>query len=72
MFFSSRDVTAIAGLPVLGSVSLILSPEDRAEKRQGRLMFAFAVILLIGSFVIASSMSAYLSPLLRNVAGMDT
>ena len=72
VFFSSRDVTAIAGLPVLGTVSLVLSPSDKSDKRRGRLTFAFAFILLVGSFVVASSMSAYLSPLLRNIAGMET
>jgi len=72
VFFASRDVTAIAGLPVLGSVSLILSAEDRKEKWRGRLMFALAVILLIGCFAMVSLFSEYASPLLRNATGMGS
>ena len=72
VFFAARDVTAVAGLPVLGNISLIMTPEDRFEKRQGRLKFAFAVSVLIGSFVVASIVSEYVSPILRNLAGMDT
>jgi polysaccharide chain length determinant protein (PEP-CTERM system associated) len=71
VFFAARDVTAATGLPVLGNVSLIMSREDKSDKRLGRLKFTVAVTLLVGCHIAASVSSSFLSPMLRNIVGMD-
>ena len=72
VFFSSREITAVTGLPVLGSVGLLLSARDRQEKRKGRMKVVVAVILLIGTFAVCAYFADMLSPVLRDIVGMDT
>ena len=68
VFLNSRAVTAATGVPVLGVVSLLLSPQDLRAKRRGHLRFAMAIGLMILSFALVSVFAEQLSPLLRDIA----
>jgi len=70
VFFTSRAVTAATGLPVLGSVSMLMSPNELQEKRKGRLRFAATIGLLIASFAVVSLFADQVSPLVRQAAGL--
>ena len=72
VFFTGRSVTAITGLPVLGSVSLLLSPKDIRDKRKGRLQFVVAIGLLVVSFSVISLVADQASPALRQLAGLSS
>jgi polysaccharide chain length determinant protein (PEP-CTERM system associated) len=71
VYFSSRDITSTFNLPVLGAVSLMMSPDQKRSKQAGRVRFAISVILLFGTFALVWVFSESVSPLLRSVAGMD-
>jgi hypothetical protein len=49
-FISLQQVRRSFGLPVLGSVSLVLRPEHRKKRRLQRLSFVASVLLLVGVF----------------------
>ncbi len=54
VFFSTRSVGSIVGVPILGSVSLLLTSAARREKIKGRVQFALAIsTLLVASTVVA-------------------
>lgn len=72
VFFTGRAVTAVTGLPVLGSVSLLMSPKDIWAKRMGRMQFGAALMLLIISFSVVSLFAERVSPLLRQIAGLGS
>ena len=72
VFFTGRAVTVVTGLPVLGSVSLLMSPEDLQEKRKGRLRFAAAIGLLVISFTVVSLFADQASPILRQITGLSS
>jgi polysaccharide chain length determinant protein (PEP-CTERM system associated) len=69
VFFTGRAVTAVTGLPVLGSVSLLLSPEGLRAKKYGRRKFALALGLLVASFMVVSLFAEQASPILRQIVG---
>lgn len=70
VFFDSRTVTAATGLPVLGSVSLLLSPEQMLEKKKSHYRFAGIVTLLFVSFALVSVFAQQWSPAVRVLAGL--
>jgi len=70
VFFSSRAVKSGVGIPVLGSVSLILSSEEVSEKRKSHLHFAVAVGMLVVLFGFLSMFADQLSPVLRRITGV--
>jgi polysaccharide chain length determinant protein (PEP-CTERM system associated) len=72
VFFSGRDVTAITGLPILGAVSLVLTPVEKMEKRKSRLHFVIVLGLLLAIFVAAVLSAETLSPAIRDLAGLAT
>ena len=72
VFFTGREVTRVAGLPVLGSVSLLMSPELIKAKRRSHWRFAMALGLLLISFTFVSIYADQLSPLFRDIAGMES
>jgi polysaccharide chain length determinant protein (PEP-CTERM system associated) len=69
VFFTGRAITAVTGLPVLGCVSLLLSPEGIQAKRDGRRKFAVAVGLLVASFAVVALFAEQASPILRQIIG---
>ncbi len=72
VFFSTHSITAATGIPVLGAVGLLLSPEDIRDKRSSRLRFAVVLCLLIVSFTLVSLFADQLSPALRSITGMGS
>lgn len=68
VFFYGRSVTAATGLPVLGSVTMLLSPEQMRAKKFGRLRFAAALGALVASFVLVALFAEQLSPAVRDLA----
>lgn len=72
VFFTGRAVTAVTGLPVLGSVSLLMSPEDLQDKRKGRLWFVVAIGLLMVSHTVVSLFADQASPLIRQLTGLSS
>lgn len=70
VFFNSRAVTAGTGLPVLGSVALVLSPAESQLKRYSRYRFVAAVGLLVLSFMLVSAFSGQWSPAIRTLAAL--
>ena len=72
VFFAGRTVTEVTGLPVLGPVSKLMSPDEVKQKRKGRLQFAMAIGLLIVSFTAVSLFAEQVSPLIRQVAGLNS
>jgi len=69
VFFAGRAITAVTGLPVLGSVSLLMSPKLIRAKRNGRLKFAVAVGLFVVSFAMVALFAEQASPILRQIVG---
>jgi len=72
VFFSSRAVTSTSGVPVLGVVSLLMSPEVSRSKRRGYLLFAMTLGLLIVSFAAIYLYAEQLSPLFREIVTLDS
>jgi uncharacterized protein involved in exopolysaccharide biosynthesis len=67
VYYSSRAVTSSNGVPVLGVVSLLISPEVLGGKRRDHLLFAMTLGLLFVSFVAVYLNAEHLSPLFREV-----
>lgn len=67
VFFSGRMVSEIAGIPVLGSVSLMLSTADAKARRNGNIRFALAFVVLVASFATLSVFSTELALIVRDV-----
>jgi len=49
-FFDLRSLRAVTGLPVLGSVSMILSESQRRKERRGLIGFVTAFMAFLGTF----------------------
>jgi len=60
-FFDLRSLRAATGLPVLGSVSLILSDSQRRKERRGLVGFVAAFIAFLGTFGAGVAALALLS-----------
>ena len=72
VFFTSRSITATTGLPVLGSVSLLLSAKDIRRKRNGRLIFIVAIGFLVACFTVVALFAEQASPVLRRFAELNS
>ena len=51
VFFDSRTLSSVTGLPVLGSVTITLQPEEKRRERFGLAAFASLVVCLVLSYV---------------------
>lgn len=69
-FFSSREVTTVTGLPILGGVSFLMSPQEMKQKKRGRLQFVAAVGMLMVSATFVWMFADRLSPQLRSLLNM--
>jgi polysaccharide chain length determinant protein (PEP-CTERM system associated) len=72
VFFTGRAVTAVTGLPVLGSVSLFLNTEEWQEKRRGRRQFIVGLVALLALFAVTMMTVDAVSPVIRNLTGMES
>ncbi|MGN8158591.1 XrtA system polysaccharide chain length determinant [Salinisphaera sp. SWV1] len=53
VFSSRRDLTEATGFPVIGAVSLALSPAQRADRRRSMLVFVICCLSLLVGFAAA-------------------
>ena len=67
VFFSGRAVTSVTGIPVLGSVSLVLDEARLRAKRASRFRFAAVIGLLLITFTLVSIFAGQLSPAFQNL-----
>jgi hypothetical protein len=72
VFFTGRAVTAVSGLPVLGTVSLFLSQKEWRTKRRSRRQFVLVLTVFLAFFIATMSTVEIVSPLLRDLSGMDS
>ena len=66
-FIGNRSVTDVLGIPVLASVSLMLSDEQRQAERRGRRTLLAASVLLMISFTLATIYSEQGSSVIRQL-----
>jgi len=69
VFFTSRSVVRVAGLPVLGSVSLIASPDDIVVKRRMTAVWAGANLSLVLLAILVITFERTVSEMLRTLLG---
>lgn len=69
VFFNRRTLALVAGLPVLGSVSMIMSPDEIASRHRRTIAWTGAnlTLLILGTVVIA--LANPISQFLRNLTG---
>jgi len=70
VFFSGRAVTAATGIPILGTVSLLVSPVENRVKLAGKLSLAVAFTALVVTFALVWQFAEQWSPALRGLKGM--
>lgn len=68
VFYSSRSVTLTNGVPVLGVVSLLVSPEESRSKKRGHLIIAAATTVFVLSFFMIYQFAERLSQIVRDIA----
>jgi polysaccharide chain length determinant protein (PEP-CTERM system associated) len=69
VFFTRRSVTRITGLPVLGSVSMLLTPQQARARRHGAVLWAgiyAGLVIAAGILIVFESQGA---ALLRQIKG---
>lgn len=64
-FFTRRSLSRAVGVPVIGSVSLILSPSAAARRRLGAIAWAFTYIALLGAAALVIALARPGSELVR-------
>lgn len=59
VFYDRRQLNEVVGVPVIGSINLVSSPQRRFKRRLGNAVFLLGVLILLGSyFVVLLSYSA--------------
>ena len=69
VFFTRRSVRKVAGLPVLGSVSLLLSPQQAKKRRRRALVWVGSYAMLLGVTGLAIVFESQGAALLRQMLG---
>lgn len=69
VFFTRHSVKRVAGLPVLGSVSLILSPDDIQAQRRYTLLWAGSNVALVVTAVLLIVVAEPASAIIRELLG---
>lgn len=67
-FIGNRSVTDVLGIPVLASVSLLQTPEQRSVERRNRHALQMAAALLLVSFTVVTLFAAKGSTIVRQIA----
>jgi polysaccharide chain length determinant protein (PEP-CTERM system associated) len=69
VFFSRRTVKRMTGLPVLGSVSMIMLPAEIEARRRMTLLWAGASLGLIAAAIVVMGFADPISTIVRNLRG---
>ena len=67
VFFNRRTLARVAGLPVLGSVTMIMSPEDAAARHHRTLAWTGANLALLVLGVVVIALAGPISEMMRNL-----
>ena len=67
VFYSRRTLERVAGLPVLGSVSMIMSPGEISARRRQTVAWAGANLALLAMGVVAIALEGPISQMMRNL-----
>ena len=67
VFYTRRAITAATGLPVLGSVGLIMSPRERTKRRLRHLAWAGANLIL---FAVGGAAIVFEDPISNLTSGL--
>ena len=67
VFFNKRTLSKVAGLPVLGSVSMIMSPDDVSARRRRTIAWTGANLALLVLGVVVIAMANPISEMMRNL-----
>jgi hypothetical protein len=69
VFYTRHSVMQVAGIPVLGSVSMIMTPDDIQARRRFSLVWAGANISLLLLAVLLITFQEPVSAILRELLG---
>ena len=69
VYFSRRLLATEVGIPVLGAVSVIMSPVEISRRKRGAALWAGANLLLFGAGVMAIALNVPISQYIRSFAG---
>jgi polysaccharide chain length determinant protein (PEP-CTERM system associated) len=67
VFYNRRTLARVAGLPVLGSVSMIMSARDHSRRRYKTVAWAGANLVLLAMGVVVIMLADPISELMRNL-----
>ena len=67
VFYNRRSLAKTVGIPVLGSVSMIMSPGDKAVRRRATLTWAGANLALLVTGLVVIALADPISILMRNL-----
>jgi len=67
VFFDRRNLARVAGLPVLGSVSMIMSPEDASARHRKTLAWTGANLALLVFGVVVITLAGPISEVMRSL-----
>ena len=67
VFYNRRTLAKVSGLPVLGSVSMIMSADDMRKRRRNTVVWAGANLVLLLTGVLVITLADPVSELMRNV-----
>ena len=67
VFYNRRTLAKVSGLPVLGSVSMIMSADDMRIRRRNTVVWAGANLALLLTGVLVITLADPVSELMRNV-----
>jgi polysaccharide chain length determinant protein (PEP-CTERM system associated) len=69
VFYSPRTVTSISGIPVLGTISMMLSPDEETQRRRRIFAWGYCNALLIVVTIVVIAFESQGSALLRSLIG---
>lgn len=69
VFFNRRELSRVANIPVLGSVSMIMSQDQVSARRRRTFAWAGANLALLAMGVVVVAMAGPISEMLRNLTG---
>ena len=69
VFYRRRTLARVSGIPVLGSVGMILSPKQIAARKRGTVAWAVANLALVVAGVMAVALANPILALMKDLTG---